>query len=120
VNAAAFLPDGEVVGHCFLAAYKSGSAEMAVFVRQEFRRRGIGASLLKKALEWGWAAELRHVWAVTASDNRAALRLLLTCGFRLMQSTADVAELDIDLPVSWAARELPPPLGDLLCGTRMP
>ena len=116
VNGGAFSPAGEVVGHCFLAADKSASAEMAVFVHQEYRRKGIGAGLLKKALEWGWAAALRHVWAVTASDNRAALGLLLSSGFRLVQSTADVAELDIDLPVSWAAREMAPPLCDVPFG----
>jgi GNAT superfamily N-acetyltransferase len=61
VNVAAFSPAGEVVGHCLLAADKSGSAEMAVFVHQESRRKGIGAALLKKALEWGWVAELGRV-----------------------------------------------------------
>jgi RimJ/RimL family protein N-acetyltransferase len=95
VNVAALSPAGEIVGHCFLAADGPGSAEVAVFVRQEFRRRGIGAALLKKALERGWAAELERVWAVTASDNTAAQRLLLNGGFRLIQSDSDVAELEI-------------------------
>jgi GNAT superfamily N-acetyltransferase len=105
VNVSAFSPAGEIVGHCFLAADKPGSAEAAVFVRQESRRRGIGAALLKKALDWGWAAELRRVWAVTACDNRAALSLLKSCGFRLMQFAYAVAELDIDLPAPWATRD---------------
>jgi GNAT superfamily N-acetyltransferase len=105
VNVAAFSPAGEIVGHCFLAADKPGSAEIAVFVRQESRRKGIGAALLKKALELGWAAELGGVWAVTAGDNRAALSLLMSCGFRLTQSASAVAELDIDLPAPWATRE---------------
>ncbi|MBZ5618998.1 MAG: GNAT family N-acetyltransferase [Acidobacteriia bacterium] len=116
VNVAAFSPAGEVVGHCFLAADKPGSAEMAVFVRQESRRRGIGAALLKKALEWGWAAGLGRVWAVTAYDNGAALRLLMSRGFRLVQSASAVVELDIDLPVPWAAREMLQPLRDLSFG----
>lgn len=116
VNVAAFSPAGEVVGHCFLAADKPGSAEVAVFVHQEFRRRGIGAALLDIALEWGWAAGLGRVWAVTASDNSAALRLLMSCGFRLMESAFGVAELDIDLPVPWATREVLRPLRDFSCG----
>jgi GNAT superfamily N-acetyltransferase len=99
VNVAAYSPAGEVVGHCFLAADKPGSAEIAVFVRQESRRKGIGAALLKKALEWGWAAELRRVWAMTACDNRAALRLLMSCGFRLTKPVSLEAELEIELPV---------------------
>ena len=116
VNVAAFSPAGEVVGHCFLAADKPGSAEIAVFVRQESRRKGIGAALLKKALELGWVAELGRVWAVTAGDNRAALSLLMSCGFCLTQSASAVAELDIDLPVSWPTREMLRPLRDLSFG----
>lgn len=110
VNIGALSPAGEVVGHCFLAAGKPGSAEMAVFVHQESRGRGIGTALLKKALDWGGAAGLRRVLALTASDNRAALRLLMSCGFRLIQSAFAVAELDIDLPVPRASREMPRPL----------
>jgi GNAT superfamily N-acetyltransferase len=99
VNVAAFSRNGEVVGHCFVVADKPSSAEIAVFVHQEFRWRGIGAALLKKALEWGRAAGLVHAWAITASENRAALRLLTSCGFRLMRTDVDVAELEIDLRV---------------------
>jgi GNAT superfamily N-acetyltransferase len=106
VNVAAFSPAGEVVGHSFLAVDKPGSAEIAVFVRQESRRKGIGAALLKKALERGWEAELGRVWAVTAGDNRGALRLLMSCGFRLIQPAFAVAEWDIDAPVPRAAREM--------------
>lgn len=106
VNVAALSRDGEVVGHCFLAGDKPSSAELAVFVHQEFRRRGIGAALLKKALEWGWSAGLERAWAITASDNRAALRLLMSCGFRLMRPDVDVAELDIDLRVPPDTHEL--------------
>jgi len=95
----AFSPAGEVVGHCFLVADKPGTAVMAVFVHQESRRRGIGATLVKAALKRGGAAGLRRVWAVTSSDNEPALRLQMTCGFRLTQSDCFVTEMEIDLPV---------------------
>jgi len=87
------------VGHCFLVADKPGTAVMAVFVHQESRRRGIGATLVKAALKRGGAAGLRRVWAVTSSDNEPALRLQMTCGFRLTQSDCFVTEMEIDLPV---------------------
>jgi GNAT superfamily N-acetyltransferase len=116
VNVGAFSPAGEVVGHCFLAADGPVSAEMAVFVHQGSRGRGIGAALLKMALEWAWAAELGRVWALTASDNRAALRLLMSCGFRLIQSAFAVTELNIDLPVPWATPEILQPLRGLSFG----
>jgi GNAT superfamily N-acetyltransferase len=100
VNIAAFSPAGEVVGHCFLAADKPDSAEVAIFVHQEFRRRGLGAALMKAALELGAAAGLRRVWSMTSSDNRAALRLQMSCGFRLVNSVSHEVELEIDLPVA--------------------
>ncbi len=115
VNVAAFSPAGEVVGHCFLAADKPASAEMAVFVHQESRRIGVGTALVKAALDWGGAVGLRRVWSMTSSDNRVALRLQ-NCGFRLTKSISLEAELEIDLPVPWAAREMPQPLRDLAFG----
>ena len=48
-NLAAFSPAGEMLGHCFLVADKSGSPEVAIFVRQEFRRKGVGTALLSGA-----------------------------------------------------------------------
>lgn len=97
VTVAAFSPDGEVVGHCFLAADQSNSAEIAVFVRKEFRRKGIGVGLVTKALDRAAAERLECVWAVTACDNRAALQLLMRSGFRLLKSTIGSVKLDIDL-----------------------
>ena len=97
VNVAAFSPSGEVVGHSFLAQDGPGSAEIAVFVHQEFRRRGIGAALLRKALERGQALELDAVWAATDTRNKAALQLLETSGFRVRRSDVDGVELEIDL-----------------------
>ena len=99
VNVAAFSPAGEIVGHCFLAGDAPGSAEAAAFVHQEFRRQGLGTALLRSALEFGRAHELDAAWAVTATDNRAALRLLETCGFRVRHSDVDIAEFDIHLSV---------------------
>jgi GNAT superfamily N-acetyltransferase len=106
VNVAAFSQDGEVVGHCFLAADKPSSAEIAVFVRQEFRRIGIGTALLKKTLEWGWTEGLARAWAITPSDNRVSLRLLTRCGFRLTRADVEAVELEIDLRVSPDTSEL--------------
>jgi diamine N-acetyltransferase len=97
VNVAVFSGSGQVVGHSFMAADKPSSAEIAVFVHQEFRWRGIGTALLKKALECARAVGLVRAWGITPSENRAALRLLTSCGFRLIRTDVDLAELGIDL-----------------------
>jgi GNAT superfamily N-acetyltransferase len=103
LNLAAFSPAGEIVGHCFLVTDDSGSAEMALFVHQQFRRRGIGRALLKAALNWAAAVGVGRVWSLTSSDNKPALRLQLNCGFRRRNAAFGETELEIDLPVSRAA-----------------
>jgi GNAT superfamily N-acetyltransferase len=89
---------------------------MAVFVHQGSRRIGVGTALVKAALDWGGAAGLRRVWSINSSDNRVALRLQKNCGFRLTKSASLETELEIFLPVPWAAREVPQPLKDLSFG----
>ena len=107
VNLAGFSPAGEVVGHCFLAADQADSAEMAIFVHQEYRRRGVGTALVKAALESEGTAGLRRVWTLTSSDNRAALHLQMKCGFRPTNSAFSAIELEIDLPVAGRRRTAP-------------
>jgi len=97
VNVAAFANMGDLVGHSFVVEDNPGSAEIAVFVHQGFRRRGIGAALVQWMLEWGRAVKLDRAWAVTASESIAAMRLLTSSGFRLTASDRDIAELEIDL-----------------------
>ena len=82
VNVAAISPSGEIVGHCFLVPDSADSAELAIFVHQDFRRRGIGSALVRAVLASSAATGFRRVWTLTASDNRAAIALQLKCGFR--------------------------------------
>ena len=49
------------------------------------------------------------MWSMTSSDNRVGLRLQ-------KKSVSFEAELEIDLPVPWAAREMPQSLRDLSFG----
>jgi GNAT superfamily N-acetyltransferase len=97
VNVVAFSADGAVAGHCFLVADRSGSAEMAIFVRQEYRRRGIGKGLVRSALERATDAGVRRVWSITSPENRAALRLQQSCGFRVIHFESSAVELEIAL-----------------------
>ena len=94
-NLAAFSPAGEAIGHCFLVIDKPGSAEIAVFVQQGWRRRGIGKALVTAALDYGTAACLRRVWSTTSSENSPALCLLMSCGFHPKRSGCFEVELDL-------------------------
>jgi len=98
VNVVAFAAGGAAVGHCFLVADPEGSAEIAIFVRQEYRRRGVGKALVRSALERGAAAGIRRVWSITSPENRAALRLQQSCGFRVTNFVFPAFEMEITLP----------------------
>ena len=108
LNLAAFSPAAAVIGHCFLVPDEAGSAELAIFVHQEFRRRGVGTALVKAVLELGAVAGLRYVWSLTGSDNYAAVRLQERLGFRLTNSSFCEAQFELDLrsPV-WLALQTP-------------
>ena len=97
MNLGAFLPTGAVAGHCFLVADKAGSAELAVVVQQEYRRRGVAATLVKAVLDWGNAKGLRRVWTLTGSENIPALRLQGKFGFRPTHYAPYGIELEIHL-----------------------
>jgi len=96
LNVAAFSAEGKIVGHCFLAADDPSSAELAVFVDQTYRRRGVGTVLVKTALKWAAAAGLRRVWSVTPSENRIAVRLLQCCGLHVVKGSLET-EMEIHL-----------------------
>jgi GNAT superfamily N-acetyltransferase len=95
---AAFSPSGELVGHAFLVPSDLTSAELAVFVDEGSRRQGVGKALVQMALEHAALDGLQRVWAISSPDNRAALRLLQRCGFRLANGGFDEVELQIALP----------------------
>jgi RimJ/RimL family protein N-acetyltransferase len=103
VNVVALAADGAAVGHCFLAADRSGAAEMAIFVRQEYRRKGIGKALVRSALQRGAATGVHRVWSITSPENRAALRLQESCGFRVSKFVFPALELEIALSPCEAA-----------------
>ena len=97
INAGAFSPAGEPAGHAFLAGAEAGVAELAAFVHQSFRGRGIGTALVRAVLAEAERKGLRRVWAQTSSDNVPALRMLKRCGFRSLKFTFPVIELAIEL-----------------------
>jgi GNAT superfamily N-acetyltransferase len=69
-----------VVGHGAVCA-DGDSAEVAVFVHQDFRGRGIGRRLLNELIAEAQRLGLRRVWGIAAPDNIPMLRLAYSCGF---------------------------------------
>lgn len=106
MNLAAISPGGTAVGHCFLAGDGTDSAELAIFVHQDLRRRGMATALVSVVLGWARLNGLRRVWSLTGSENEAALQLQWKLGFRVVRSAAYETELEIDLEAQLASRAM--------------
>jgi GNAT superfamily N-acetyltransferase len=72
---------GKVVGHGVLCP-EGYTAEIAIFVHQDFRGRGIGRKLVKELIGEAQRLGVRRVWGLTESDNIPMLRLLRQFGFQ--------------------------------------
>jgi GNAT superfamily N-acetyltransferase len=98
INLGTFSPAGELIAHSFLAISGVGEAEIALFVRQEYRRRGVGANILKRTFQCAAREGLQHIWAVTAAQDFTTQSVLKCSGFRFSQYILPAIEFDIELP----------------------
>ncbi len=71
---------GRLVGHSVLCT-GGESAEIAVFVHQDYRGRGLGRALLKAMIEEARRLGVRRVWGIAEFDNIPMLRLAYSLGF---------------------------------------
>lgn len=78
-NFLAFSCD-QLVGHAVLCP-DGDTAEVAVFVHQDYRNRGIGHLLLETLVEQARQAGMHRVWGMTELDNIPMLRLAKSLGF---------------------------------------
>lgn len=72
--------EGRVAGHAVLCP-EDGSGEVAVFVHQDYRRRGLGRMLLTELIDEARRLGLERVWGMAEFDNFAMLGLARSLGF---------------------------------------
>ncbi len=72
--------DERVVGHGAICP-DGDSAEVAVFVHQDYRGLGFGRRLLNELTGLAMQLGLRRVWGIAETDNVPMLRLAYSCGF---------------------------------------
>jgi RimJ/RimL family protein N-acetyltransferase len=90
----------EVGGICaivHLARLSPGQAEIALVVRSDRARRGIGEAVLRAALARAARQGLRTLSAVVLHENTAMLRLARKTGFVPRKSLGIAVELEFDL-----------------------
>lgn len=71
-----------ILGVVNLAWLSSDTAEVAVIVRSDYKRRGIGRALLAHALQWAEDRGLTHVVGHVLPENEAMLALARVMGFQ--------------------------------------
>jgi len=70
-----------VAGHVILAARGEADAELALFVHQDFRNRGVGSALTRAAIRASRALGYKRLWLTVSPDNRPAIGVYQKCGF---------------------------------------
>ena len=72
--------DGQVVGHSVLCP-EGDLGEVAVFVHQDYRQRGLGKKLLRELVQEAQRLGLRKMWGMAETDNFPMFRLAFSLGF---------------------------------------
>ena len=99
--------DGKIAGwltfKSFLprCAYR-GTAELSVYVHEEFRRRGIARRLLEKAIERSPELEISALVGLIFAHNEASIRLFERLGFArwgFLPRVARMEEVERDLTI---------------------
>ena len=90
--------DGEVLGHLMLMPVQDAEdrLELANFLHQSIRNRGIGTELNHIALHLARDAGARSVWLCVEPSNRAAVRSYQKAGFRRRPGSLWAPEIEME------------------------
>jgi RimJ/RimL family protein N-acetyltransferase len=91
--------DGEILGHGMLLPFAPDAAELANFLHQSIRDRGIGTTLNEELIALGRDQGLRRIWLSVEPSNRRAIRSYEKAGFRRRPVSvwSPEVEMEIDL-----------------------
>ena len=95
---------GRIAGHMMLIPMEAGRVELANFLHQSIRNRGIGTSLNRLALELARDEGYEQVWLSVEPWNRPAVRSYEKVGFR--RSTASLWAPEIEMVAPVAVKEV--------------
>jgi RimJ/RimL family protein N-acetyltransferase len=95
VNLAAEI-DGSLVGHVMLIPTpEEGTVELANFLHQSVRNRGIGTTLNRIALDRARDLGYKRVWLSVEPSNRAAVRSYQKAGFQRLPGSLFAPEMEM-------------------------
>jgi ribosomal protein S18 acetylase RimI-like enzyme len=86
-----------ICGHGMLLPFAQDAAELANFLHQSIRDRGIGTALNRALLQAGRDRGLRRVWLSVEPSNRRAIRSYEKVGFRRLPVVAWSPEIEMEV-----------------------
>jgi len=91
----------QILGHVMLMPMEDQSVELANFLHQSIRGRGIGTALNAHAVKLAQQLGYQRVWLSVEPGNRAAVRSYEKAGFRRLPGSywAPEVEMAVDFPV---------------------
>ncbi|HUF49376.1 MAG TPA: GNAT family N-acetyltransferase [Longimicrobiales bacterium] len=87
--------DGALLGHVMLIPTGDGKAELANFLHQSIRNRGIGTALNRMAVAAARDAGWSKVWLTVEPSNRAAVRSYQKAGFKRLAGSLWAPEMEM-------------------------
>lgn len=88
--------EGRVLGHAMLLPMDAERAELANFLHQSIRNRGIGTELNRLILSLARDGRYRRVWLSVEPGNRPAIRSYERAGFRLRPGQMWAPEVEME------------------------
>jgi len=90
---------GEVLGHLMVLPIDEESSELANFLHQAIRNRGIGTALNLLALEVARDQGRRRLWLSVEPSNRIAIRSYEKAGFRRLPGSLWAPEVEMEVRI---------------------
>lgn len=88
--------EGDLIGHGMLLPFDGDAAELANFLHQSIRDRGIGTALNQALLDLGRAHGMSRIWLSVEPSNRRAVRSYEKVGFRRLPMPVFAPELEME------------------------
>lgn len=99
------LVEGRIRGHVMLVPDEPGVVELANFLHQSIRGRGIGTIMNQIVVAEARSRGHERIWLSVEPGNRAAVRSYRSAGFQLLPGAMWAQEIEMELL-------LDPPAGD--------
>jgi RimJ/RimL family protein N-acetyltransferase len=87
--------EGRLSGHLMLVPIGGETVELANFLHQSIRNRGIGTAINRLGVERAREAGYRRVWLSVEPSNRPALRSYEKAGFRRLPGSLWAPEIEM-------------------------